>query len=173
MLEFDDRILAKIRNIGHTRLSSRLDDHPADVRPEKAVVCSIGVEIGVGVSVMSTMAAGPPVDGTLNGTGAHQGKEVFKWLGGIVRSVRPQTVVACRDAQTRKEVVCACPCKCSPLEWCSEDAVDGQDGCDGEDDEADPLNLAEDILPLDRWQRWFSFQCASDVVVWDVAIGKC
>ena len=59
-------VLVEITNIGDPRFSAGLDDHPADMGPEEAAVCVVGVEFGIGVSVVCAVAAGPPFDGAFD-----------------------------------------------------------------------------------------------------------
>lgn len=58
----------------------------------------VGVEIGVGVAVVSAVAARPPLDGTFDGAGATEGEEVLEGEGCGVGAVRPQAMVASGDA---------------------------------------------------------------------------
>jgi hypothetical protein len=47
-----DAVLCQVGNIGGTRLTTAFEDHPACVRPPETLVSRVGVEIGVGVSVV-------------------------------------------------------------------------------------------------------------------------
>lgn len=67
MLPPDNLVLRKIAHVCHTRFTTRLDDHPADVGPEQALVGIVRVEIGVGVPVVRTMSTRPPSNGSFNG----------------------------------------------------------------------------------------------------------
>ena len=84
VLELDDGVSSQVGNVGNTRLPSRLDNHPTDVRPEETIVGTVWVQVGVGVSVMSTVSSSPPVDRSFNSTSAHQGEEVLEWSRGCV-----------------------------------------------------------------------------------------
>lgn len=101
MLPLDDFVSAQIGHVGDTRLSPWLDDHPADVRPQQALVGRVRVEVGVGVSVMGAMSASPPADGTFDGTGSAQCEEILERLGRVVGTMRPKSVVSC--GQTSSE----------------------------------------------------------------------
>lgn len=96
----NDGVVGQVANVGNTGLPPGLDDHPADMRPEKAVVSSVRVEVSVGISVMSAVASRPPFDGTLDGTSAGHGEEVFERLGGIVGAMGPETMVSCRNPKS-------------------------------------------------------------------------
>lgn len=98
VLPLDNLALAQVADIGDTRLVAGLDEHPADVGEEEALVSVVRVEVGVGVAVVSTVATGPPLDGTLDGSGSSCGKEVLERLRRVIRPVGPQTMVARSDA---------------------------------------------------------------------------
>ena len=55
--------------------------------------------------MVSTVVAGPPSDGTLDGTTTNSGEEDLERKGGGVGSVCPQTMVSGGDSQTSSEVV--------------------------------------------------------------------
>ena len=93
VLPDDDLVLGEIRNIGDSGFSSRLEDHPSDVRPEETLVRGVGIEIGVGVSVMRSMSSRPPLDRSFDGSGPTEGEEVLKRKRGGVGSVRPESMV--------------------------------------------------------------------------------
>lgn len=105
VLELDHWVSSQVRDVGNTRLASWLDNHPTHVGPQKTVVGSVWVQVSVGVSVVSAVTTSPPVDGTLDGTGSHECKEVLEWSGGRVGTVRPQSVVSRCDAETSEVVV--------------------------------------------------------------------
>mgnify|MGYP001560695396 FL=1 len=98
VLPLDDLVLTEIADISDSRLATGLEDHPADVRPEKPLVRRVGVEVGVGVAVVSAVAARPPLDGAFDGAGAAEGEEVLEGEGGGVGAVRPEAMVASGDA---------------------------------------------------------------------------
>jgi hypothetical protein len=74
----DDRVLAQVANVCDTNLIPRFQNHPADVRPPEALVRIVGVKVGVGVTVVCTVSARPPLDRPLNGTGSSHGQEVLE-----------------------------------------------------------------------------------------------
>ena len=98
VLECDDRVLAQVGDIGDTGLATGKEDHPANVRPEKALVRRVRVKFGVGITMVSAVATAPPADGALDGTCASEGEEPLERLGGVVRTMGPKTVVTGRDA---------------------------------------------------------------------------
>jgi hypothetical protein len=73
----DDLVLAKIADVRNTGLATGLDEHPADMRVPETLVGVVRVEVGVGVTMVSAVTTRPPLDGTLNGTGAGHGQEVL------------------------------------------------------------------------------------------------
>ena len=56
VLPFDDVVLAQITDVGNARLSAGLDKHPTDMAPVKTFVGVVGIEVGIGVSVVNAMA---------------------------------------------------------------------------------------------------------------------
>lgn len=79
-----DLVLCQVGHISDPRLTTGLDHHPADVRPQEAFVGIVWVEVGVGVAVVSTVTSCPPFDGTFDGTCASESEEVLEWLRGVV-----------------------------------------------------------------------------------------
>ena len=63
VLPLDDRVDGKVANVRDTGAATRLDDHPADVRPPETLRGRVRVEVGVGVTVVSTVTTGPPLCG--------------------------------------------------------------------------------------------------------------
>lgn len=57
-----DGILAQIADVRYTGLTTRLQNHPADMGVPKALVGVVRVEVGVGVPVMCPVTPGPPLD---------------------------------------------------------------------------------------------------------------
>ena len=68
VLPANDRVLAEVANVGNTRLSAGLHQHPADVGVEETLMGVVRVEVGVGVTMVCTVATRPPLDRTLDGT---------------------------------------------------------------------------------------------------------
>lgn len=62
--------LVEIADVRITDLASGFPEHPANVGPPEALVSVVGVEVGVRVAVMRSMAARPPSNGTLNRSSA-------------------------------------------------------------------------------------------------------
>jgi hypothetical protein len=73
----DDFVLAQVTDIGNTRLATWLEEHPANMSMPEAFMSVVGIEFGIGVSVVSTVASGPPLDRALNSAGTSQGKKVL------------------------------------------------------------------------------------------------
>ena len=94
VLPADDRVPAQVADICSAGFATRLDQHPADVGPEKSAVSVIRIEFGVGVSVVRAMSTRPPFDGAFDGAGASQCEGIFKGLRRVVRTMGPETMVA-------------------------------------------------------------------------------
>ena len=88
-----NRVLAQVTNVGNANLVSWLENHPAHMCPKETTVCVVRVELGVGVAVVSTVSARPPLDGAFNGTCAGHGQEVLEREGRVVGAVSPETVI--------------------------------------------------------------------------------
>lgn len=50
MLPLHDRALREIAHISLPGLGLGFDEHPANMGPQKAATCTIGVEVGVGIA---------------------------------------------------------------------------------------------------------------------------
>jgi hypothetical protein len=100
MLPSHDRVPGKIADVRNTRLSSRFDDHPTDMRPEDLILCGVWVKFGVGIAVVCAMSPRPPFDRTFSSTRTHKRKHVLHWNRRVVRSMGPETVITCSDAKT-------------------------------------------------------------------------
>ena len=98
MLPLDNIVLREVADVRNTWSPAGFDEHPAHVRPPETFVGIVRVQVGISVAVVRTVASRPPLDGALNGTCSGQSKEVLKWLRRVVGPVRPQAVVASRDA---------------------------------------------------------------------------
>lgn len=94
MLPDDDGILIEIGNIGAANvLGVLLHDHPANVGVEEAFANRVRVLVGIGVAVMGTMSAGPPADGTLNGTTTNGSEEDLERETCGIRGMCPETMI--------------------------------------------------------------------------------
>lgn len=98
VLPFDDLVDGEIANVGDAGLPPRLEDHPADVGPDKSSLSRVRIEFGVGVAVMGAMASRPPLDRAFDGAGATKGEKVLEGEARGVGSVSPKTMVAGGDA---------------------------------------------------------------------------
>lgn len=106
MLPNDNGALVQVGDVGSAdALGVLLENHPADVRVEETLADGVGILVGVGVSVVSTVVPGPPPDGALNSAGADGSKVDLERKGGLVGLVSPQSVVTSGDAKTGVEVV--------------------------------------------------------------------
>ena len=69
MLPDNDGILVKVGDVGSALvLGVPLEDHLSDVGVEETFADGVGVLLGVGISVVRTVAVRPPADRTLNST---------------------------------------------------------------------------------------------------------
>lgn len=94
VLPADDRAPAQIADVRDAGFATRLDQHPADVGPEKSAVGVIRIQFGIGVSVVRAMSTGPPFDGAFDGASASQCEDIFKGLRRVVRAMGPEAMVA-------------------------------------------------------------------------------
>lgn len=172
VLPSNDRIPRQVRNIGRSNSRSRLEDHPSDVGPPESLVRRIRVKLGVSVSVVSTVTSGPPLDGPLDSTSASGRETVLERGRSVVRSVRPQSVVARGDTETGNEVVDDGPDRCFPAEVGREGTVDGQRRCDGQNKSRDPADVLEQVLGRDRRQVFLVLQGLRDVVIGEKCVGR-
>lgn len=165
VLPLDDGIAAQVRDVCDTNLSTGLDKHPSDVSPPETLVGRVGVKLGVGIAVVSAVAARPPLDGALNGARTAESEEVLEGLGGVVRAVSPQTVVTSGDAETSHKVVDDGPDKSLPLELHGAETVNSHGWGNSQSGEGDPLNVLKKVPPCDRRQHLHVLDGASDIVL--------
>lgn len=95
VLPYDNRVVVQVRDVGSANsLRVLLHDHPADVRVEQALSDGVGVLLGVGVTVVSTVIPGPPSDRTLDSGSSHSSQVDLDGERGLVRAVSPKSVVS-------------------------------------------------------------------------------
>jgi hypothetical protein len=73
----DNLVFAEIRDIRDTRFAPRLDDHPANVRPQQTAMGIIRVEVRIRVPVVRAMSTRPPLDRPLHRTCTSNSKKVL------------------------------------------------------------------------------------------------
>lgn len=100
VLEPHNFVLGEVTDISDTGLAAGLHDHPPNVRPDEAMVGSIRIKVGIGITVMSTVTPRPPLDGALNGASASHSKRILERLGSVVRAMCPETMVSGSYAKT-------------------------------------------------------------------------
>jgi hypothetical protein len=61
---------------------------------EKTLADGVWVLLSIGVAVVSTVLHGPPADRALDGTGTNGSEVDLEGSAGLVRGVRPETVVS-------------------------------------------------------------------------------
>lgn len=109
----NDVASGQVGNVGDTNLGPRLEDHPADVCPPEPFVGRVRVEAGIGVTVVGSVATGPPLDGSLDSSSSSAGEDVLERARSGVRSVGPQSL------QTRNDSVSkAATWKVEPIQKC-------------------------------------------------------
>ena len=98
VLPDNDGVLVKVGDVGSTlALGVLLEDHPSDVGVEQTFADGVGVLLGVGVSVVSTVAVGPPADRALNSTSTDGSQVDLEGSSGLVGSVSPKTMVTYKN----------------------------------------------------------------------------
>jgi hypothetical protein len=94
VLPNDDGILVQISDISTaSTLRILLEHHPSQVRVQEALANGVGILLSVGVTVVSSVAAGPPADRAFDGASAYGSKVDLEGKTSSVRSVRPKTVI--------------------------------------------------------------------------------
>jgi hypothetical protein len=168
VLEADNGVVDEVGDVSDTGLAAGLENHPANVRPEQTVVSSIGIEISVGVTMVSTVSSRPPLDRTLDGTSSGKGEDVLEGDRSVVGTMCPQTMVACSDTQTGHKVPKDGKDGSLELEGDGHKAVDSDEGCEGEGEGADPVDVLERITPGNWRKRLRVLERVLDIVVGDV-----
>jgi len=140
--------------------------------PPETLVGRVGVELGVGVSVMSPVTTGPPLDGSLDGASASHGKSDLKRSRGVVRSVSPQSVVAGSDTQSGDVVVDNRPNDRVAVVRCRQHSVNRDRGGYGDGQERDPLDVVDQVFPSDWWEVLLLGDRRRDIVVGNVNVGR-
>lgn len=75
----NNRVLAQVADVGDTGLAAGFHQHPANVGVEETFVGVVGIQFGVGVTMMSAVTTRPPFNGTFNSARASNSKEVLQW----------------------------------------------------------------------------------------------
>lgn len=88
-----NRVLAQVADVSDTGCSAGSEEHPAKMSVEEALVGVVGVEVGVGVTVVGAVLGAPPFNRTLGGTGASESEDNLQGKGSVVGTVRPETMV--------------------------------------------------------------------------------
>jgi len=166
----DDLASGQVGNVGDTDLGPRLEDHPADVCPPEPFVGRVRVEAGVGVTVVGSVATGPPLDGSLDSSSSSAGEDVLERARSGVRSVGPQSVVSGGDSEPSDKVVQHRPDGGVRVPLDVEYTVNGQGGSDGQGQEGHPLDVLVPVGHRDRRQTLLGLDRPGDIVVRDVEI---
>jgi hypothetical protein len=67
------------------------------MRVEETFADRVGVLVGIGVSVMSSVVSRPPTNGTLDGTATDGSEKDLERKTSRVRGVSPETMVTCNE----------------------------------------------------------------------------
>jgi hypothetical protein len=106
VLPEDYRIFVEVGDVGAAdTLWVLLHDHPTNVRVEEAFSDGVRVLVGIGITVVGSMATGPPSDGAFDGTGTDSGEVDLEGQCGRVGRVSPQTMIASGDTHAGVEVI--------------------------------------------------------------------
>lgn len=85
VLPSDNWALIQIGNVSSAHSLWVLShDHPSEMRVQKALADGVWILLGIGISVMSSVASCPPSDGAFNGTTTNKGKVDLEREGGGV-----------------------------------------------------------------------------------------
>jgi hypothetical protein len=94
VLPDNDSVVIQVGDVGAADAAGvLLHDHPSDVAVEQALADRVRVLLGIGVTVVRAVEAGPPTGAALNGGSATGGEEDLKRKGCLVARVSPQAVV--------------------------------------------------------------------------------
>lgn len=75
VLPDNNGVVVEVSDIGTANaLGVLLHDHPSQVRVQETLANRVGVLLGIGVTVVSTVVARPPSDGTFNSTSTDSGE---------------------------------------------------------------------------------------------------
>jgi hypothetical protein len=147
VLPDNNGVVVEVRDVGTANsLGVLLHEHPTEVRVEKTLPDAVGVLVGVGVAVVSAMVAGPPSDGTLNGTATNSSEEDLEREAGRVGCVCPQTVVAGSDTETSSEVEGNGPDGSLQVKRCPVGGDETAHGNTNDQDDIEPVDVLVPVL---------------------------
>jgi len=170
MLPTDDGVAGEIGDISDTGLATGMEDHPTNMGPDEPVMGTIGIEVGVSVTMMSTVTARPPLDRTLNSTRARDREKVFERTRSVVGTMGPQAVVTGSNTDTGEKVVEEGEEGSLELERSGEAAVDRGHRSEGEGNEGDPLRVLPHGFPSNRGKLLLGGEDVLDIVIGNVNI---
>jgi len=145
----NNRVLAQVADVGDTRLAAGLHQHPANVGVEETFMGIVGVQFGVGVTMVSAVTTTPPFNGTFHGAGASDSKEVLHWYCRIIRAVGPKAVVARGNAKASEEVVEDGEEESLPTEFGESSSNEAYNWGDAEDDDVEPVKVIAPVGPVE------------------------
>jgi hypothetical protein len=184
-----DLVLPQIAHVDEAGSATVLEDHPADVRPEKSLGSSVRVEIGVGVSVVRAVAAAPIKYRALDGSCACRCKEILERLRSSISSVRPQSVetlpqsknvqisfsaiyplifnnaFTCGDSQARIKIIQHRPDSRGPRQRSRPPSPDSKDVKDEKTRREIVVDVLDQVGPSDWRQRRLALEVFDDPVV--------
>jgi len=161
----DNLVLGQVANVGDTGIATRLENHPADVRPEKTPVCAVRIEVGVGIPMVGAMSARPPPDRALNGTRTKNGKEILQRLRCVIGTMSPESVVSCGNANCGHEVVDGGPDRRLPAQADCERANDAQEWGEPENSKVEQVKFLVPVAPSDGREGCLAAELVRDIVV--------
>lgn len=106
MLPDNNRVFIQVGNIGAANtLRVLLHDHPPQMRVHKTLANTIGVLVGIGITMVSPVVPRPPTDRSFNSTTSNSGKEELERESSRIRRVSPETMVSSGYTETGPKVV--------------------------------------------------------------------
>ena len=84
VLPLDDGTMGEVRDVRYTGSSTWFEHDPSHVRVEEPLMGVIRVKVGVGVTMVGTMATTPPLDRAFHSTCTGDSKDVLQWETGVV-----------------------------------------------------------------------------------------
>lgn len=166
-----NRVLRQVTDVCNTGLAPGLQQHPSHVTVPKAFVGIVRVEFGVGVPMVGTVTATPPLDRTLDGTRSEESEKVLQRKAGVVCAVGPKTVVSRGDAEAGAVVVEDGEKGGLPLKRGVDGAEQANEGGDEKNAAVEVVELGEKVAPGHRGTGFCGLEGVLDIVVGDVEVG--
>mmetsp|Transcript_26683 Transcript_26683/g.45979 ORF Transcript_26683/g.45979 Transcript_26683/m.45979 type:complete len:418 (+) Transcript_26683:623-1876(+) len=127
VLPADHRVGVQVGNVGFADLGRvLLEEHPAQVGVEEALLGIVRVPLGIGIPVVRTMVTAPPADRSLEGTRSTEEQSELHRKPGLVSLVGPEAVISGGDAKAGDKIVNYSPNEGLDVEVPVVDAVNGE-----------------------------------------------